>query len=52
MGNILLKETAALVQNCLGSDLEGITVERAVFGLFFFWSKAKQWYGRLVFYTG
>uniref|UniRef100_UPI000B021DEC DUF364 domain-containing protein n=1 Tax=Clostridium sp. NkU-1 TaxID=1095009 RepID=UPI000B021DEC len=49
MGNILLKETAALVQNCLGSDLEGITVERAVFGLFFSGVKLSNGMGGLCF---
>ncbi|GLC80801.1 Rossmann-like domain-containing protein [Lacrimispora brassicae] len=49
MGNILLKETTALVQNCLGSDLESITVERAVFGLFFSGVKLSNGMGGLCF---
>lgn len=35
MGNVLLNETAALVRAALGNELEQITIERAVFGLFF-----------------
>ncbi|WP_313181280.1 DUF364 domain-containing protein [Lacrimispora sp.] len=49
MGNILLKETAWLVQNYLGSDLETITVERAVFGLFFSGVKLSNGMGGLCF---
>lgn len=49
MGNILLKETAELVQNYLGSDLEAITVERAVFGLFFSGVKLSNGMGGLCF---
>lgn len=49
MGNILLKETASLVQSCLGSDLETITVERAVFGLFFSGVKLSNGMGGLCF---
>ncbi|GEM_PF-4549685 len=35
MGNILLQETAVRVREVLGADLDTITIERAVFGLFF-----------------
>lgn len=49
MGNILLRETASLVQNYLCSDLETITVERAVFGLFFSGVKLSNGMGGLCF---
>ncbi len=49
MGNILLKETCEIVKSYLGADLDKITVERAVFGLFFSGVKLSDGHGGLCF---
>lgn len=49
MGNIFLRETTELVKNCLGSELEKITIERVVFGLFFSGVKLSNGQGGLCF---
>ncbi|MGC4017906.1 MAG: DUF364 domain-containing protein [Muricomes sp.] len=49
MGNILLQETAAQVREVLGSRLDTITIERAVFGLFFSGVKLSDGQGGLCF---
>ena len=49
MGNILLGETADLIRQCLGSELNELTVERAVFGLFFSGVKLSNGHGGLCF---
>ena len=35
MDNVILRETVGMIVDAFGSDLETITIERAVFGLFF-----------------
>ena len=35
MDNAILRETVGMIVDAFGSDLEMITIERAVFGLFF-----------------
>ena len=49
MGNILLQETAVQVREVLGADLDTITIERAVFGLFFSGVKLSDGQGGLCF---
>lgn len=49
MGNVILQETAALVRETLGDALKDITLERAVFGLFFTGAKLSGGQGGLCF---
>lgn len=49
MGNILLNETVQQVERCLGSELDALSIERAVFGLFFSGVKLSNGEGGLCF---
>ncbi|MCL2281529.1 MAG: DUF364 domain-containing protein [Dehalococcoidia bacterium] len=49
MGNILLQETAIAIERALGADLQKITVERAVFGIFFSGVKLSNGQGGVCF---
>lgn len=49
MDNLLLRETIEILKDRLGSKLEKITVERAVFGLFFSGVKLSTGHGGLCF---
>ncbi len=49
MSNTILKESADLVRDRLGNELESIRVERAVFGLFFSGVKLSTGHGGLSF---
>ena len=49
MGNVLLKETETRVREIMGAEIKSITVERAVFGLFFSGVKLSNGQGGLCF---
>jgi len=49
MGNVLLRETATSIERIIGEDLQKITVERAVFGLFFSGVKLSNGQGGVCF---
>ena len=49
MGNVFLKETEEIIRSILGADIESITVERAVFGLFFSGVKLSNGQGGLCY---
>jgi len=49
MGNALLNETAIAIERALGADLHKITVDRAVFGLFFSGVKLSNGQGGICF---
>ncbi|WP_314053730.1 DUF4213 domain-containing protein, partial [Lancefieldella parvula] len=49
MGNFLLEETAAKVKDILGDKINDLSIERAVFGLFFSGVKLSDGQGGLCF---
>lgn len=49
MADILLRETVAAVRGCLGGDLDEMTVERAILGLFFTGVKLNDEHGGISF---